>query len=176
MCQNAADFRLGAAHPNILLVGACPGREEEASNRPFAGVAGRCLRSMMLSLNAFRPMLFPSPHPDAYSMLNAHDLPRYRARPGYDGRTQPTRLEVFAPANRERVAAKLLHTQPTMVLYLGNVAEFIDPIVQELRPEALVFRTGHPSPSGWNTFAQYVGRPREEKLERWARDQFRQLR
>lgn len=176
MCLNAADFRLSAVHPTTFLVGACPGREEEASNRPFAGVAGRCLRAMMLSLHAFRPMLFPSVHPDAYSMLNAHDLPRYRARPGYDGRTQPTRLEVLAPVNRERVAAKLLNTQPTIVLYLGNVAEFIDPIVQELRPGALVFRTGHPSPSGWNTFAQYVGRPREEKLERWARDQFRQLR
>jgi uracil-DNA glycosylase len=176
MCQVSADFRRGVELANILLVGACPGREEEQNGRPFVGTAGQYLRSMFRTLNLHWPCFFPSADPDEYSMLNANPLPRYRARAGFGGLTQPTKTEVMAAENRVRVRSLLILVNPERVLYLGNAAEFIDPIVNEVLPDTQVFRTGHPSPTAWNTKANYRGMTREEKLERWTRDQFRQRR
>lgn len=172
MCQVAADFRTGDRWPNIFLVGACPGRDEEIDGRPFAGQAGRNLSGMMASLHVHRPDLFPSGVPDDYAMLNAHPLPRYRQRAGYDGRTQPTENEVLSQQNQLRLTARLHHVEPRIILYLGITAEFMHPIVRANCPAARVFRTGHPSTSAWNTCRNYLGRPRAEKIERWARDRF----
>ena len=170
MCRVAADFRAGDRWPDILLVGACPGRDEEIQRRPFAGQAGWNLCGMMASLHDHRPDLFLSGVPDDYSMLNAHPLPRYRQRADFNGRTQPTENEVLSQENRLRLIVRLQQVDPRIILYLGIAAEFIHPIVRENCPAARAFRTGHPSTSAWNTCRNYLGRPKAEKIQRWARD------
>ncbi len=170
MCQPTAEFRLGRDRRNILLVGACPGRIEANKGRPFAGESGQNLRVMIESLHAHCPELFLSANPDDCSMLNAHSLPRYAGNVGYDGRSQPYRSEVLESANVKRLAARLACAAPQLVLYLGKRAEFVHPVVQEVTPNARVFRTGHPSTQAWNTKQLYRGQARETKLAKWAID------
>lgn len=172
MCEAGADFRVGNVHRHILLVGACPGREEEFERRPFAGLAGNNLRIMLVRLHQHDRELFPSSQPDHYSMLNAHTLPRYRGRPGFNGRTQPTRAEIMAPDNQERLIRIVNEVEPTLILYLGKVAEFIHPVIRPHIARLQAFRTGHPSTPAWNTRPEYAGLPRQVKLARWVRDRF----
>jgi uracil-DNA glycosylase len=175
MCQPSADFRVGDVHRDIYLIGACPGKAEEENGRPFIGDAGENLQIMIESLHERDPGLFPTGNRDDYTMLNAHDLPRYASRNGYDGNSEPSQVEVIAPDNQDRILAKFRQVAPSVILYLGNTAEFTHPVVQRYMPAPVVFRTGHPSKPAWNTQPGYVGLQREEKLQRWARDQFRQI-
>lgn len=175
MCITTADFRAGDACRQVLLVGACPGREEEENGRPFAGQAGENLGVMLQRLRALRPEVFRSSRLDDYSLINAHSLPRYRGRAGYDGRTQPRKREVLALENRERFVGQVLQVQPTMVVYLGRAAWFAHEVITASVQEIQAFRTGHPSTLAWNTRRRYVGMEREMKLCRWAEDQFAQV-
>ena len=88
------------------------------------------------------------------------------------GRTQPTKAEVLAPKNQQRVTERFQRPDPRLVLYLGSSAEFIHSIVQEHHRQFRAFRTGHPSRRAWNTRPEYKDCPRDEKLKRWARDRF----
>ena len=172
MCITAADFRAGDACPEVVLVGACPGRDEEEMGRPFAGQAGGNLSVMLQRLVVYQPDVFPSVQLDDYSMINAHSLPRYRGREGYDGRTQPRKGEVLAQENRERFVGKFLQVQPNIVVYLGKAAQFSHEIVLDIIPDIKAFRTGHPSTPAWNTRPQYAQMERELKLRLWAEHQF----
>lgn len=175
MCIPAADFRIGDANPRVLLVGACPGRDEEENGRPFAGQAGQNLAIMLQRLHALRPDIFPSARLDDYSLINAHLLPRYRGRDGYDGRTQPLKREVLAHENRVRFAAQVQHLEPETVVYLGKAAEFARGIVEGVVEQIQAYRAGHPSTQAWNTRPNYVGMQPEEKLQRWADDRLEQV-
>jgi uracil-DNA glycosylase len=170
MCIPTADFRIGDANPGVLLVGACPGQDEEENGRPFVGQAGQNLAVMLQRLHFLRPDIFPSERLDDYSLINAHSLPRYRGRDGYDGRTQPLKREVLADENRARFAAQVEQLQPTTIVYLGKAAEFAHEIVEATAEELQAYRTGHPSTQAWNTRPDYVGIQAEEKLLRWADD------
>ncbi len=172
MCRNAADFRFVDVHPRVLLVGACPGREEERDGRPFAGQSGQNLEIMLRRLQVLHPQVFPSPRLDAYSLVNAHSLPRYPEREGYDGSTQPRKQDVLAPENRARLIVRLQRVQPEIIVYLGKAAQFAHEVFEAHMPDIRAFRTGHPSAQAWNIPRQYRGMPREEKIRRWAEDQF----
>ena len=175
MCIPAADIRVGDENPGVLLVGACPGRDEEEQNRPFAGQAGRNLDIMLQRLHTLHPDIFASERADDYSMINAHSLPRYRNRVGYDGRTQPRKREVLAQVNRDRLTAHLEEIEPETVVYLGKVAEFAHEVIQAYSQHITAYRTGHPSTLAWNTRRAYIGIPREQKILRWAEDRFGQI-
>ena len=172
MCVPAADIRVGDLHRRVLLVGACPGRDEEANGRPFSGEAGQNLNIMLQRLHALHPNIFPTGRADDYSMVNAHSLPRYPGRQGYDGRTQPRKREVLAQENRARLVAHLLAIQAERVVYLGKAAGFSHEVILALQPNIQAYRTGHPSTQAWNTRLPYVGLQRFEKICRWAEDQF----
>lgn len=175
MCIPAADIRISEINPRILLVGACPGRDEEIQGRPFAGQAGQNLNVMLQRLHALHPDIFPSGHADDYSMLNAHSLPRYRARDGFDGRTQPLKREVLAQNNRDRLTAHLQRIRPKIVVYLGKAAKFAHEVVRAQGQDIQAYRAGHPSTQAWNTKQEYAGMPQQEKLTRWARDAFNRV-
>jgi len=175
MCIQAADFRIGDANHRVLLVGACPGREEEENGRPFAGQAGQNLSVMLQRLHVLLPNIFASERLDDYSLINAHSLPRYRGRDGYDGRTQPLKREVLAAENQVRFRAQVEHLQPIAIVYLGKAAEFSHEIVQATGIEVQVYRTGHPSTTAWNTRPEYVGMARGEKIRQWAESKLEEL-
>ncbi|MEN8658523.1 MAG: uracil-DNA glycosylase family protein, partial [Marivita sp.] len=145
MCRNAADFRFVDVHPRVLLVGACPGREEERDGRPFAGQSGQNLEIMLRCLQVLHPLVFPSLQLDAYSLVNAHSLPRYPEREGYDGSTQPRKQDVLAPENRARLIARLQRVQPEIIVYLGKAAQFAHEVFEAHMPDIRAYRTGHPS-------------------------------
>ncbi|WP_417268444.1 uracil-DNA glycosylase family protein [Celeribacter baekdonensis] len=170
--MTAADIRIGDTNPRILLVGACPGRDEENQRRPFAGQAGRNLNFMLQQLHVLHPDIFPSVRADDYSMLNVHALPRYRTRDGFDGRTQPLKREVLDQENRTRLAAHLRRLRPDIVVYLGKAAEFAHEVVRVHRQDTQAYRAGHPSTQAWNTRREYAGMPQQEKLAAWAEDKF----
>lgn len=175
MCIQAADFRIGNANHRVLLVGACPGREEEENGRPFVGQAGQNLSVMLQRLHVLIPDIFTSERLDDYSLINAHSLPRYRGRDGFDGRTQPLKREVLAAENQARLGAQVEHLRPETIVYLGKVAEFAHEIVQATGIEVQAYRTGHPSTTAWNTRPEYVGMDRGEKIRQWAEDQLEQI-
>ncbi|PWR01391.1 hypothetical protein DKT77_16920 [Meridianimarinicoccus roseus] len=175
MCIQAADFRNGDANHRVLFVGACPGREEEEEGRPFVGQAGQNLTVMLQRLHALHPGIFPTERLDDYSLINAHSLPRYRGRDGYDGRTQPLKREVLAEDNWARFSAQVEHLQPTVIVYLGKAAEFAHEISQNAANEFQAYRTGHPSAPAWNTRPEYVGMGRNAKLHQWAEHRFEQI-
>lgn len=175
MCDDGADFRIGKDCQDILLIGACPGRVEEEQNRPFIGDAGQNLRTMISALSESRPNLFPSAVADDYSMLNAHDLPRYEGREGFDGESEPSQEEIMQPTNILRLWEQIAFVFPSVLLYLGDTAEFIHPIVEEVAPDAEVYKTGHPSKPAWNTRKEYRGMSKDDKLARWATDKFLEL-
>jgi uracil-DNA glycosylase len=175
MCVSTADFRIGDVHPRVLLVGACPGRDEEELGRPFVGNAGGNLTVMLQRLHHCFPYIFPSELLDDYSLINAHSLPRYRGRDGFDGRTQPRKREVLANENRARFSAQVAQLVPTTVLYLGTAAEFSHEIIAATLEGFRAYRTGHPSTQAWNTRRSYVGLAAWEKLHRWAEDEFSQV-
>jgi uracil-DNA glycosylase len=175
MCHQTADFRLGGTCCKILLVGACPGKAEEDQGRPFIGGAGKNLRIMIAALNVHSPDLFCSDDLEDYSLLNAHDLPRYVGRVGYDGNSEPTRDQVMRPENIERLQRHLTLVSPQVVLYLGDTAEFIHTIALKEMPDARFFKTGHPSKPAWNTRPEYKEFPQETKLSRWAVDKLHEI-
>ena len=175
MCIATPDFRIGDANPRVLLVGACPGRDEEENERPFCGQAGRNLTVMLRRLHVLRPDIFPSASLNDYSLINAHSLPRYRGRDGYDGRTQPLKREVLADENKARFIAQVERVEPSTILYLGKAAEFAHPIIAATAEEYQAYRTGHPSTPAWNTRPGYVGMAAEEKLRHWAEDKLEQV-
>ncbi|MEO9465798.1 MULTISPECIES: uracil-DNA glycosylase family protein [Roseobacteraceae] len=175
MCIPAADVRISEINPRILLVGACPGRDEEIQGRPFAGQAGQNLNVMLQRLHTLHPDIFPSGRADDYSMLNAHSLPRYRARDGFDGRTQPLKREVLAQDNRDRLIAHLQRIRPEIVVYLGKAANFAHGVVRVQGQDILTYRAGHPSTQAWNTKREYAGMLQQEKLTRWAEDKFNRV-
>ena len=175
MCIPAADFRIGDTNPKVLLVGACPGRDEEVCGRPFAGQAGRNLAIMLQRLHALRPDIFPSVRLDDYSLINAHSLPRYLGHEGYDGRPQPLKQDVLTEENRARFSAQVRHLEPETVVYLGRAAEFAHEIVEAIVEQIQVYRVGHPSTPAWNTRPNYVGMRAEEKIQRWAEDTLEQI-
>ena len=169
------DFKVGDGNPRVLLVGACPGADEEKNGRPFAGQAGKNLVVMLQRLHVLRPDVFPSDSLDDYSLINAHSLPRYRGREGYDGRTQPTKDEVLADENRIRFANQVEHINPLTIVYLGEAAEFAHEIVKATVEGFQAYRTGHPSAPAWNTQPGYVGMQAADKLRHWAEDRLDQV-
>lgn len=175
MCISTAEFRIGDVHPRVLLVGACPGEDEERNGRPFSGQAGQNLRIMLERLHVLHPEVFPSDRLDDYSLINAHSLPRYRGRDGYDGRRQPYKREVLAEENWKRFAAQIEKLEPTIIVYLGRAAEFAHEITRSTVEGFQAFRAGHPSTPAWNTKAEYAGMTPEEKLHHWAGDSLEQV-
>lgn len=175
MCIQAADFRIGDANRRVLLVGACPGHDEEVAGRPFAGQSGQNLTVMLQRLHVLRPDIFPTDRLNDYSLINAHFLPRYRGRDGYNGRTQPLKREVLAVLNRNRFSAQVERLQPTVIVYLGKAAQFAHEISQYAVDEFQAYRTGHPSTPAWNTRPEYAGMDRNAKLCLWAEDRFERI-
>ncbi len=170
-----ADFRRGDEFPSIVFVGACPGKQEELKGRPFAGAAGANLRIMLVTLNEKMPEHFPSSELEAYTLLNAHDLPRYKGRDGFDGKTTPPKKDVLATGNIDRLRARLNDVEATKVIYLGQAAEYAHEALSELVGDLSFFRLGHPSPMAWNPRLEYRGLEKPEKLARWAIDSWQAL-
>jgi uracil-DNA glycosylase len=162
-------------YPRVLLVGACPGADEEKHGRPFVGNSGQNLAVMLQRLHVLRPDIFPSERLDDYSLINAHSLPRYRGREGYDGRTEPLREEILANENRTRFATQIEHLEPTTIVYLGVTAEFAHEITETTVAEFQAYRTSHSSTPAWNTKADYIGIQADEKLRQWAEDRLEQI-
>ena len=169
------DFKVGEDNPNVLLVGACPGEDEEKKGRPFSGPAGKNLAVMLQKLHALHPDIFPSDSLDDYSLINAHSLPRYPKREGYDGRTQPTQDEVLADENRSRFTYQVKSLEPLTIVYLGKVAEYAHEMVEAAVEGFQAFKMGHPSAPAWNTKRKYAGKKKEDKLGQWAKDTLEQV-
>ncbi|MBY6122828.1 hypothetical protein KUV64_27295 [Mameliella alba] len=184
MCQNSVDFRRGNASPELVLLGACPGQEEWAAQpqRPFAGQSGRNLLSLLAVLDrlagremyGLRPGDFHSQNIDDYTLMNAHDVPKWRAR---DGRSTPRMSEVESQINRTRLSRQLRTVRARVVIGLGRpidddllniMGRDSSPMraIRNLRPDfrGVVFLiTGHPSPKAINRFG---GGDREGWFER----------
>jgi len=170
MCQAGPDYRRGDELPHIAIIGACPGRQEEEAGRPFIGPTGANLAVMVGIINGLRADKFPSGFRDDYTLLNAHSIPRYVGRVGYDGRTEPSRAEVLNEDNIARLIHQLEQTEITRALLTGLRPKWlIERLIDEL-PGIELFGSGHPSQRRWNLF--YPGRPQAEKLTRWAQDSF----
>ena len=172
---NSFAFRFGDMHPSVVLMGACPGKQEEAQGRPFAGSAGANLRIMLTTLHAARPDVFSSDVLEDYTLLNAHDLPRYKGRPGFDGKTTPPKKDIQDPANIDRLEASLTHVEASHVIFLGKDALNSLEALTERLGEISYLKLGHPSPMAWNPRPEYRGLSKPEKLARWAIDSWVQL-
>lgn len=173
MCQNSVDFRRGNADPHVILLGACPGQEEWAARpqRPFAGQSGINLRSLLevldrlgeREMHGLRPSDFRSQDIDDYTLMNAHPVPKWRAR---DGCSTPRMAEVEAPANISRLSRQLEAVQARVVVGLGrpvNAAHLSFKsrdsgpmrairILKPNHPDITFLISGHPSPRAINRY------------------------
>lgn len=168
---------VGNRHPTRIIVGYCPGRQEEADGRPFAGSAGTYLDTVLLNLSQRFAPYFPSGTRDDYTLLNAHPQPRYRV-PGVRRPTIPTRDEVLDAENlqalHDRFQEALENNDPDSILLLGSLVEWLAEWTRNIYPNVLLFGCGHPSIQAWNT--KYCsGLPQSEKLRRWVADTFRMI-
>jgi hypothetical protein len=102
--------------------------------------------------------------------LNAHSLPRYAGRPGYDGRTEPSKPEVMTDENIARLTHQLRQTAIIRLLLVGLRPKWLAQTIITQFPAMEVFVSGHPSIRRWNRF--YTGRPQPEKLNSWTHDTF----
>lgn len=169
MTTHTPDFWRGTEYPHIVFIGACPGKEEEKEGRPFVGEAGRFLRAMTRFLHERNMCILSSPELDAYTLLNAHHLPRYRERAGFDGDTEPTRDDILDSANQSRIRRRLREVKARVVIYVGNQAFHVHEVARVILEHASFFRLGHPSKPAWNT--RYQG-SEQERLARWVEDTF----
>lgn len=173
MCQAGPDYRRGNQHPGIAIVGACPGAREETENRPFIGPAGANLAMMVSIINGISPAKFPSVNRDDYTLLNAHPLPRYADRAGYDGNTEPSQAEVMNEKNIARLAKQLGHTAVSRVLLAGLTPQWLTQTIVADFAGTEIFWCGHPSFTAWNT--RYVGQRQADKLRNWTKDTFKMV-
>lgn len=173
MCVAGPDYRLGDQHPEIAIVGACPGAQEEEQGRPFIGDAGAHLAEMIRIINAISPAKFPSANRDDYTLLNAHPLPRYRGRAGFDGNTEPSRREVMSDANIVRLTQQLRRTAITRILLAGKRPQWLTQRLVVEFAETELFVCGHPSSGAWNR--HYVGQNRAVKIRLWTQDTFQMV-
>lgn len=173
MCLAGSDYRLGDQHPEIALMGACPGAQEEEQGRPFIGDAGTHLAAMIRIINAISPAKFPSEDRDDYTLLNAHPVPRYEGRAGYDGNTEPTRPEVMCDVNIVRLNQQLRQSRINRILLAGTRPQWLAERLVLDFPRIEVFVCGHPSSSAWNR--RYVGQPRVEKIRLWTQETFKMV-
>lgn len=173
MCLAGPDYRLGDQHPEIALMGACPGAREEERGRPFIGDAGAHLAAMISIINTMSPAKFPSRDRDDYTLLNAHPLPRYVGRAGYDGNTEPTRPQVMCDVNIVRLNQQLRQSGIIRVLLAGTRPQWLAERLAADFPGMELFVCGHPSKSAWNRL--YVGQPREEKIRLWTQETYQMV-
>jgi uracil-DNA glycosylase len=171
MCLAGPDYRLGDQHPEIALMGACPGAQEEEQGRPFIGDAGTHLAEMIRIINAISPAKFPSANRDDYTLLNAHPLPRYEGRAEYDGNTEPSKPEVMNDVNIARLNQQLRQTAIIRILLAGRTPQWLTQRLVVDFAETELFVCGHPSSGAWNRL--YVGQHRAEKIRFWTQDTFR---
>ena len=94
----------GSGDSGIVVIGEAPGKEEDASGRPFVGRAGRILRSAMADAGL---------DPGRAFITNA-----VKCRP--PGNRRPTRQEL--EACRPWLEAQLRILRPRIVVVLGNTA------------------------------------------------------
>lgn len=173
MCLNSIDFRRGNEHPTLVLLGACPGRDEARANpqRPFAGRSGVNLRSLLevlrdlpnkavygLQANDFR-----STNLDDYTLMNSHDEAKW---PAQNRRSTPRMREVEAQGNCIRLANQLRSVRARFVIGLGRPVNDVHldrrgkdsgPLraIRMLAPDHLDISfcvTGHPSPQAINRY------------------------
>jgi len=167
------DFRRGDASPALVLLGACPGKEEWAANpqRPFAGRSGANLGILLevLRLRADREEYglrrgdFQSNLLDDYTLMNSHAAPKWTAK---DRRSTPRMPEIESQDNLARLANQLRAVQARVVVGLGRPINegHLDrrdkdsgPMraIRMLAPNhqgILFLVTGHPSPRAINRF------------------------
>ena len=173
MCLAGPDYRRGDQHPEIAIVGSCPGAQEEERGRPFIGDAGTNLAEMIRVINSISSAKFPSANRDDYTLLNAHPLPRYDGRVGYDGSTEPDQPEVMSDENLARLSTQTRRTGITRLLLAGRTPQWLtQKMIDELQ-DVDIFWCGHPSISAWNT--RYIGQPKAEKIRRWTQDSFKMV-
>lgn len=170
MYRAGPDYRRGDRHPNIAIVGACPGEQEEKQDRPFIGDAGAHLATMVPIINEICPVKFPSALGDDYTLLNAHPLPRYPGRAGYNGDTEPCHAAVISDENIARLIEQLKQTAINRLLLAGRRPQWLAPRVVAEFAELEIYICGHPSPSAWNR--RYVGHPRMGKIRLWTHETF----
>lgn len=171
MCFNSIDFRRGDAHPELVLLGACPGQDEWNANpqRPFAGRSGVNLRSLLEVLGnlpdkgdyGLNPEDFLSHNLDDYTLMNSHAEPKWKAE---HGRTTPRMSEITAPDNLERLTNQLQLVEARVVVGLGRPIDDVHLLrrardsgpmraIRMLAPdhqEVSFLVTGHPSPQAIN--------------------------
>ena len=134
MCVNSIDFRRGNAHPNLVLLGACPGQGEWEADpqRPFAGRSGVNLRSLLEVLldlpnkevYGLQPGDFLSTSLDDYTLMNSHAEAKW---PAEYRRSTPRMSEVGTRENRLRLTNQLRSVGARVVVGLGrpvNDAQF----------------------------------------------------
>jgi uracil-DNA glycosylase len=171
MCETTVDFRRGDRYPDIVLLGACPGRLEynAVPQRPFSGKSGQNL-SMLLDVLSrllnklnygFRDDDFQSTNPDHYTLMNSHPEPKWKAR---DDKSLPLMSEVGSEMNIQRLTNQLQAVNARIVVGLGRPldnaklairGEDSAPMraIRLLAPQHRQISfclTGHPSPRGIN--------------------------
>lgn len=173
MCLAGPDYRRGDQHPEIAIVGACPGAEEEEQSRPFIGDAGAVLTQMITIINGISPYKFPSDIRDDYTLLNAHPVPRYNAPGQPKVRTQPTPAEVMEEQNFRRFAEQIRGTAIARLLLAGGRPQLFTQRVTAEFAGMEIFWCGHPSKTAWNT--RYVGQSQVMKIRSWTQDTFKMV-
>lgn len=173
MCQAGPDYRRGDQHPQIAIIGACPGRREELEGRPFIGPTGANLALMMPIINGISPVKFHSANRDDYTLLNSHPLPRYAGRAGYDGNTEPGQADVMSEENIDRLAKQLRDTAVTRVLLAGQRPQWLTQPINAHFAGMEIFWCGHPSIIAWNP--RYEDQSQADRLRNWTHDTFKMV-
>lgn len=179
MCQNSIDFRRGNAHPNLVLLGACPGQDEWNADpqRPFAGRSGVNLRHLLELLRnlpnkevyGLQAGDFQSTNLDDYTLMNSHADAKWLAE---HRRTMPRMTEIESNDNLLRMTNQLRSVRARFVIGLGrsvNDAHLAGGVkdsgpLRAIRllvpthPDVSFCITGHPSQQAINRYGE--GNPR----------------
>ena len=173
MCKNSIDFQRGNAHPDLVLLGACPGQNEWRAipQRPFAGQSGVNLLSLLEVfrnqpdevLCGLQPDDFISTNLDDYTLMNSHPEAKW---PAEHGRSTPRMSEIGTQENQLRLTNQLRSVGARFVVGLGRPINDTHLVLRRkdsgpLRairllaphhPEISFYVTGHPSPRAVNRF------------------------
>lgn len=189
MCQNSIDFRRGDAHPDLVLLGACPGQKEWEADpqRPFAGQSGVNLRSLLAVLRdlpnkedyGLQANDFLSINLNDYTLMNSHAAAKWRAQ---HRRSTPGMFEVKDEGNLQRLTRQLRSVEARFVVGLGRPINDANlsrkgkdsgpmramRMLAPDHPDISFCVAGHPSPTAINRYGH--GNPQrwfEETLRRF---------
>lgn len=141
--------------PRLMLIGEAPGAKEQSMGRPFVGVSGNMLTSMLWELRVHRR--------DCY----VTNVVKYR--PPNNRKPLPEEMDASAPYLRDEI--KLVYPNGGLIILLGATAlEIVDEKRRVLRDHAQPFRHGRWKfvPMAHPSYVLQGRMPRDTYVAAWA--------